>query len=359
VKAMPDEAAPQAPRRGSRSPQTVDGTSPPGSEEGSPSARDGLEIPKIELPTGGGALKSIDEKFQVNAANGTASLSVPLPFSKCRSDFVPALTLGYDSGSGNGLCGLGWTLGQTFIQRRTDKLLPRYRDSEESDVVVLSGAEDLVPALLQDGSGNWNPDEYTAATGEYVKRYRPRLETQFARIERITPSGSATFFWKVTTRDNIVTFLGRSAASQIDDPDDATRVFRWLPELSYDDKGNCLEYGYLPEDFRNVPHVASEANRLGGFASCANTYLKWVKYGNKIPYTPGSESPYDPAAPGNAGYFFRWSSTTGITIPMRPLPSRSATGHAVWIPSAATRRASKCAPTGCASGSCSSTTSRS
>lgn len=68
--------------------------------------QDRLEIPKIQLPSGGGALKSIDEKFQVNAANGTASLAIPLPFSKCRSDFAPALTLDYDSGSGNGPCGL-------------------------------------------------------------------------------------------------------------------------------------------------------------------------------------------------------------------------------------------------------------
>jgi len=41
-----------------------------------------LKIPTIELPKGGGALKGIDEKFQVNPANGTASFSVPLPISK-------------------------------------------------------------------------------------------------------------------------------------------------------------------------------------------------------------------------------------------------------------------------------------
>lgn len=33
-----------------------------------------IDIPKISLPQGGGAIKGIDEKFQVNAANGTASL---------------------------------------------------------------------------------------------------------------------------------------------------------------------------------------------------------------------------------------------------------------------------------------------
>lgn len=38
-----------------------------------------IEIPRISLPQGGGALKGIDEKFEVNAANGTASFSIPLP----------------------------------------------------------------------------------------------------------------------------------------------------------------------------------------------------------------------------------------------------------------------------------------
>jgi hypothetical protein len=33
------------------------------------------------------------------------------------------------------------------ITRKTDKGLPRYRDAEESDTSILSGAEDLVPAL--------------------------------------------------------------------------------------------------------------------------------------------------------------------------------------------------------------------
>ena len=35
------------------------------------------------------------------------------------------------------------------ITRRTDKRPPQYRDNEESDIFVLSGAEDLVPVLLR------------------------------------------------------------------------------------------------------------------------------------------------------------------------------------------------------------------
>src|ERR1035437_159750 len=55
-----------------------------------------IQIPSISLPKGGGALKNIDEKFQVNAVNGTAGFSLPLPFSKTRSDFIPAISLSYN-----------------------------------------------------------------------------------------------------------------------------------------------------------------------------------------------------------------------------------------------------------------------
>lgn len=59
-----------------------------------------IEIPRITLPKSGGALKGIDEKFEVNAANGTAAFSIPLPLSPGRNGFQPALALGYNSGAG-------------------------------------------------------------------------------------------------------------------------------------------------------------------------------------------------------------------------------------------------------------------
>src|ERR1035437_5223829 len=55
-----------------------------------------IQIPSISLPKGGGALKNIDEKFHVNAVNGTAGFTLPLPFSKTRSNFIPAISLSYN-----------------------------------------------------------------------------------------------------------------------------------------------------------------------------------------------------------------------------------------------------------------------
>lgn len=169
-----------------------------------------LQIPSINLPKGGGALKSIDEQFQVNASNGTATLSFPLPQAKSRNEFVPGLSLNYSSGSGNSPFGLGWNISLSSIRRRTDKRLPGYEDATDGDVYQLSGAEDLVPKLVQDASGGWQADELQS--GEFrIKRYRPRVEGAFARIERINSAG--VIYWKTTTRDNTTTFYGLTAAS--------------------------------------------------------------------------------------------------------------------------------------------------
>jgi hypothetical protein len=100
--------------------------------------------PIISLPKGGGAIRGIGEKFAANPVTGTGSMTVPIVTSPGRSGFGPQLSLSYDSGSGNGPFGFGWSLGLPQITRKTDKGLPKYRDAEESDVFILSGTEDLV-----------------------------------------------------------------------------------------------------------------------------------------------------------------------------------------------------------------------
>ena len=115
-----------------------------------------VEAPQLALPKGGGAIHGIGEKFAANPVTGTGSLTVPIYASPGRSGFGPQLSLSYDSGSGNGPFGFGWSLGLPAITRKTDKGLPQYADGEESDVFILSGAEDLMPALVH-GIDGWIP----------------------------------------------------------------------------------------------------------------------------------------------------------------------------------------------------------
>src|SRR5512134_3966643 len=119
--------------------------------------------PTVVLPKGGGAIRGMGEKFASNPITGTGSMSVPLPTSPGRSGFGPQLSLSYDSGAGNGPFGFGWSLSLPSITRKTDKGLPRYQDATESDVFILSGAEDLVPVLVDSG-GQWQPEQLPTRT---------------------------------------------------------------------------------------------------------------------------------------------------------------------------------------------------
>ena len=136
---------------------------------------------------------------------------------------------------------MGWSLSSPAITRKTDKGLPRYRDSEESDVFILSGSEDLVPVLLRDSHGRWVLDEFER-DGYRVKRYRPRIEGLFARIERWTRIDDGDVHWRSLSKDNVLTVYGQDDLSRIADPADPSHVFSWLICESYDDKGNAIVY---------------------------------------------------------------------------------------------------------------------
>jgi hypothetical protein len=109
----------------------------------------------ISLPKGGGAIRGMGEKFAANPVTGTGSMSVPIATSPGRAGFGPQLSLSYDSGAGNGPFGFGWSLSLPAITRKTEKGLPQYHDAEESDVFILSGAEDLVPVFKKNPDGSW------------------------------------------------------------------------------------------------------------------------------------------------------------------------------------------------------------
>jgi len=254
----------------------------------------------VSLPKGGGAIRGIGEKFAANPVTGTGSMSVPIATSPGRSGFGPQLSLSYDSGAGNGLFGFGWSLSLPSITRKTDKGLPQYLDAVDSDIFVLSGAEDLVPVLVKDGNGEWVPEAVSQRSVDgktyRIRRYRPRIEGLFARIERWTSTADASdMFWRSISRDNISTWYGRTEESRITDPDPSNpdRTFSWLICQSHDDKGNVITYGYKPEDSVRIFEDANgnavpkmhERNRSNATRG-AQRYIKCIRYGNRSPYFP-------------------------------------------------------------------------
>ena len=233
--------------------------------------------PSISLPKGGGAIRGMGEKFAANPVTGTGSMTIPIAVSPGRSGFAPQLSLSYDSGAGNGPFGLGWNLSLPAITRKTDKGLPKYQDAEESDVFILSGAEDLVPVLNNTGS-----IAEAERDGYRITNYRPRIEGLFARIERWTKDGDV--HWRSISKDNLLTIYGKDLESRIFDPLNPHHIFSWLICETRDDKGNGIVYEYVGENSVDVDlSQVSEANRgeVNSPLRTANRYIKHIKYGNK------------------------------------------------------------------------------
>ncbi|MBC8120910.1 MAG: VCBS repeat-containing protein [Gemmatimonadaceae bacterium] len=292
----------------------------------------------VSLPKGGGAIKGMGEKFAANPVTGTGSMSVPLATSPGRSGFGPQLFLSYDSGTGNTPFGFGWSLSLPSLIRKTDKGLPRYWDETESDVFMLSGAEDLVPVYRRDASGNWVRDPQgnlvihrDQIDGYSVHRYRPRIEGLFACIERWTRiTDPSDIHWRSISKDNILTLYGKDDNSRLVDPEDPRRIFSWLLCETRDDKGNAVLYDYKPEDGTGVDlSRAYECNRgeRNNVRRTANRYLKGIRYGNRIPLLnaagqrPRFLSDLPPVQTSDAGWMFEVVFDYGEHNADAPTPS--------------------------------------
>lgn len=277
-------------------------------------------LPLPSLPKGGGAIRGIGEKFAVNPVTGTGSLTVPNVASPGRAGFGPQLSLSYDSGAGNGPFGFGWHMALPSITRKTDKGLPRYLDDDESDVFILSGAEDLVPVLDDNGVRVKKPRTLHGVSYQ-VRQYRPRIEGPLARIERWTAIETGISHFRSISRDNVTTLYGFEDDSRIASPADPRAVFSHLICRTFDDKGNIAIYKYVADNGVGVDRsLAHEANRTDAVRA-TQRYLQTIRYGNTLPYFPDwSELGPETALPNNWHFQVVFDFGDHATDTPAPLP---------------------------------------
>ncbi len=260
-------------------PDGTQASPPPGPDPRSSTAATPIEITpsRPRMPSGGGALCGMGESFDANEFSGAASISVPLATAAARG-FEPQLALSYSPGAGNGAFGLGWDIDLPSIARSTGHRIPRYDDS---DTFVLNGAR-LVP--LDSGRRLEQLED-----GRYeVTQYAPRVRRSFERIERWRNLATGETFWRIRDSDNGVSELGRTAHARIFDPEDPSRVFRWLVESELDAHGNCISIEYRQEDLEGVADAIYERGRV----QTAQRYISRIRYANVTP----CEGPPSPEA---------------------------------------------------------------
>ena len=168
--------------------------------------------------------------------------------------------------------------------------------------------------------------------GYRVRRYRPRIEGLFARIERWSKIGfpaMSTGVRSPATTSSPSTALTPTRAS----PTRWTqrRIFSWLICETRDDKGNAVLYRYKAEDGLGADlGKAHERNRgkPDEARRTANRYLKRIYYGNRTPLLDQAghrprwlDKPQIDAQIASAGWMFEAVFDYGDHDPAVPMPN--------------------------------------
>lgn len=196
----------------------------------------------ISSPSGGGAQSGMGEKFSPDLFTGTGNFSVPIAVPPGRNGFQPELSLGYSSGNGNGIFGMGWAMGIPGITRKTSKGIPLYED--RSDIFILSGAEDLVPVSVENEIVGTAPNQISWER----TFYRPRTEGLFARIIRHKKT-NGEHYWEVRSKDGLISYYGTPGSSSNDpcvtaNPEKRDSIYAWHLSKTQDPFGNVIVYEY-------------------------------------------------------------------------------------------------------------------
>jgi RHS repeat-associated protein len=176
-----------------------------------------LATETISLPTAPGSIDGLGESFEPQLNTGSYIFQIPLKLPPVRGRVQPEVSMTYNSGTGNGPLGLGWSFRVPSLQRQTDKGLPRY-DSTDT-YVTGDGAEIMARA---DGT------------------YRAEVEKDFTKWENLGGQG-----WRATRRDGSVLSFGGTAQARLERA--PGQVFRWMLESAQDTNGNRVEYSYFQD----------------------------------------------------------------------------------------------------------------
>jgi RHS repeat-associated protein len=197
----------------------------------------------ISLPSGGGALQGLGEKFSPDLHTGTGNFSLPILVPPGRNGLQPKLDLAYSTGNGNGFFGLGWGIGVPGVSRNVSRGVPRY---DARDTFILSGVDDLVAV---------------ERVSEATTRFRPRTEGLFARILHHRDPRQGIDYWEVLGKDGVVSVYGKPgsatdpASAVVADPADPVNVFAWRLTETRDPFGNFIRYRYELDEGDDGTHM--------------------------------------------------------------------------------------------------------
>jgi YD repeat-containing protein len=164
------------------------------------------------------------DAFQSPPLTGSAAYSIPIALPPGTNGVQPNLTIAYNSDSGNGWVGEGWTVtGLGYIERLGPNWspAPTYGSSDTYRLNMGGTSQKLVYAGV----------DPTGASGNY---YRTQIES-FLRIEYVSTSN----YWIVTNTGGTKFYFGQTAASR-----QGSQVFRWYLNKVLDPRGTFWTVSY-------------------------------------------------------------------------------------------------------------------
>ena len=194
-------------------------------------AQTGVSDDRVSLPEGPGSLEGIGENISLNPNMGVMSYGVPIDVPRGFPGVTPSLRLGYSSGGGSGVVGVGWSLSIPHIERSTFRGLPEYTTEDRFSA---DGGTQLV-----------------RLPGDGVPTYRARFEGGFARYTWQEVGDGTEGYWQVEYPDGRVATFGATAdgtlvpSARVSGPDG---TFRYMIVDMVDPHGHRLNHTYQSID---------------------------------------------------------------------------------------------------------------
>lgn len=171
------------------------------------------------IPNKGGASGIALSKPVVQSNTGALAYSYPIPLPQGRG-VTPSLSLNYNNQSDRDLgLGVGWSFSIPSIER-----VPKHG-------VNALYTEDNYTSTLSGDLSKIDATRYGA-----TREHGDFLDYQFSNN-----------VWTVSTKTGLTYVFGKTAAERLDDPGNASHVFKWMLSETIDANNNVVKYAYYKD----------------------------------------------------------------------------------------------------------------
>lgn len=200
-------------------------------------------------PTSSDGIGATAGQFRVNES-GAATYNIPIAAPAGVAGVTPEMSLTYSSHSGNGLVGLGWSMGGLSAISRCRQTLGQDGESKpitwtSDDRLCLDGQR----LILESGM-----------YGDDLTTYRTEIDS-YVRVKAHGSMNSANSYFSVSRKDGSVVYYGKTADSK--QTFDSDKTLTWMQNRFEDSVGNGIDYSYESEG----GHRLSRVDYAGGDAA--------------------------------------------------------------------------------------------